>query len=316
MKPHARRILLALFAVAIGSARAQASPAPAPKKPATLAEFLKKELGAKFHPRADWAGGDYPIRAMPPRTWEPIGAVKYITLHQAEGIPLKSPSRMIREIYIGHTALDGNLGGAPDVGYHLFVDRNGEVWEGRDAAKKGSHVKSTPAGLNNEGNLGICALDTFDYTDPIKPIWDSTLKLCELLCKFEGRTLQVTGHQDWRGINQKNNSKPLTWCPGNLEKLVPVAQKRLIELYGPIPKATRVIPVAQEGRFAPGRPKPKAKPKSAIAASSAARSPAKRAATTKSAASAKGGSPTSAPAKARPKTPSKTAAKPPAKRPT
>ncbi|MEN6627298.1 MAG: peptidoglycan recognition family protein [Candidatus Sumerlaeia bacterium] len=142
-----------------------ASPAPAASM--TLAAFLRGRLGSRYHARGEWAGhlDAYRPRVTRWRVWEPLGRVNYITIHHAEGIPEEHPAAMIRNIYRGHTNAGGRLN-APDVGYHFFIDRDGGVWEGRDARKLGTHVGSTPDGLNNAGNLGVCGLGSFIDESP------------------------------------------------------------------------------------------------------------------------------------------------------
>ncbi len=192
----------------------------------SLADYLEKELGPKkFHRRVEWAGHleKYQPIIKPPRVWEPIGRVQYLTIHHASGIPPEHSAKMIRNIFMGHTAMKGRLGGSVDVGYHLFVDGDGEVWEGRNASHMGSHVGSKPPGLNNEGNLGICGLGTYARENPPKAMSEAVVNLCTLICRYYGRPLEVRGHRDWFGIH---GFKPVgnTDCPGRLERAVQSAR--------------------------------------------------------------------------------------------
>src|SRR5690606_17650531 len=131
------------------------------------------------------------------------GEVRYVTVHHAAGVPNEHPAHMIRNIFRGHTEPNGRLDAA-DVGYHFFVDRNGHVWEGRDASKRGTHVGSTPDGLNNQGNIGVCGLGTFAYESPPESMTRGIVELTELLARYYGRRLTVRGHEDWIGIHRFN----------------------------------------------------------------------------------------------------------------
>lgn len=197
----------------------------------TLNEYLEQQLGSKYHPRTEWAGhrnGFLPVHDDV-RAWEPIGTVQFITVHHASGVPNEHPARMIRNIFIGHTDANGRLD-ASDVGYHFFVDGDGEVWAGRDARRMGTHVGSKPHGLNNEGNLGICGLGSYAHDYPPGKMVDGIVNLSLLICKYYGRPLTIRGHKDWQGIH---GYRPLggTDCPGRLERAVLRARSRENDLW-------------------------------------------------------------------------------------
>ena len=132
---------------------------------------------------------------------------------------------MIRNIFNGHTTPNGRLDAA-DVGYHFFVDRRGEVWEGRTIQRMGTHVGSTPSSLNNAGNLGICGLGDFNRERPPRAMTEGITELAVLLARYWDRALRVRGHHDWTGINGYN---PVggTDCPGRLDLAVRLAQLRI-----------------------------------------------------------------------------------------
>jgi len=48
-----------------------------------------------------------------------------------------------------------------DIAYHLIIDREGKVWEGRDFDCVGNHVKS-----NNTNNIGILLYGNFQIEEP------------------------------------------------------------------------------------------------------------------------------------------------------
>ena len=190
-----------------------------PAETMTLRAYLTQELGAKkFRIRSKWAGGGFEPRVVGNRVWKPLGNVKFVTIHHADGVPDEHPARMIRNIFTGHTTPGGRLN-APDVGYHFFVDRDGVVWEGRDASKRGTHVGSKPAGLNNAGNIGICGLGTFKSEGAPRKMSDGIVNLTVLIAKYYGHTVTVRGHKDWLNINEFHPYGGCD-CPGHLQSAV------------------------------------------------------------------------------------------------
>lgn len=212
----------------------QSMPRPAtPSKPTMpLSAFLRQRLGSKYHSRSEWAGRtvSYLPKLRSWRVWRPIGRVEYLTIHHAADVPDEHPAAMIRNIFRGHTSASDRLD-APDVGYHFFVDRRGNVWEGRDANKLGTHVGSTPDGLNNEGNIGICGLGMFLRESPPKAMSAATVDLCALLSEYYGRPLTVRGHKDWLGINRFHPYGGVD-CPGRLEAAVRQARQTIAKRFG------------------------------------------------------------------------------------
>lgn len=210
----------------------EAAPAPPDKPPSatmSLSAYLQKQFGSKrYHKRSEWAGKSDKYKPMLTggRVWKSIGTVSHITIHHSAGIDSEHAAAMIRNIYNGHVSEGGPLDGAADVGYHFLVDRNGHIWEGRDATKMGSHVGSTPPGKNNAGNIGICGLGTFMNENPPKAMTDAFVELCTHIAKHQGRVLEVRGHKDWKGINKFAVGKQVD-CPGKLETVVEKARKQI-----------------------------------------------------------------------------------------
>lgn len=206
--------------ILIPGARVVESFAP-PSATISLSEFLTNRFGArKFHRRSAWAGRSdrYRPNMQGARVWKSIGDVGYVTVHHAEGVPDEHPAKMIRWIFNGHTASGGRLEAA-DVGYHFFIDRNGEVWEGRDADKIGTHVGSSPEGRNNEGNLGLCVLGTYNDESPTRATSRTLIDLSVALSDYYGRALEVRGHKDWVGIHGFHPRGGVD-CPGRLTAAV------------------------------------------------------------------------------------------------
>ncbi len=217
----------------------------------SLAEYLSAQLGSKkFHRRVEWAGrsGEFTPKTGAPRVWKSVGRVGYLTIHHAAGIEPEHAAAMIRNIYAGHVSPNGPLDGAADVGYHFLVDRNGDVWEARDASKIGSHVGSEPNGLNNYGNIGICGLGEFMNSRPTKAMSESIANLCALLARYYQRPLTVRGHKDWKGINRFALRKQID-CPGQLQATVFEARQRIAALKFEKPAPTdKPKPVVAESK--------------------------------------------------------------------
>ncbi len=209
-----------------------ATPEAPPRPRMSPAAFLKERLGAHYHARTEWAGhaAKYRPKLASRRVWRPIGKVQYVTIHHADGVPDEHPAAMIRNIFRGHTARRDRLD-APDVGYHFFVDRDGDVWEGRDARMLGTHVGSTPEGLNNEDNLGVCGLGTFLHENPPRAMVAGAARLCDLLAEYYGRPLTVRGHKDWLDIHRFHPYGGVD-CPGRLEAAVRQARRLIARRYG------------------------------------------------------------------------------------
>ncbi|MCH8332726.1 N-acetylmuramoyl-L-alanine amidase [Candidatus Sumerlaeota bacterium] len=194
----------------------------------TLADYLARELGPRrFNRRVQWAGrsGRYEPIVKGRRVWKSVGRVRYLTIHHAEGVPDDHPATMIRLIFNGHTAAGGRLNAA-DVGYHFFVDRQGRIWEGRDASKLGTHVGSTPPGMNNDGNLGICGLGSFGEETPPAAMVEAIGDLSALIARYYQRSLAVRGHKDWVGIHQFHPVGGVD-CPGRLDLAVRIARRKI-----------------------------------------------------------------------------------------
>ncbi len=120
-----------------------------------------------IHTRDDW-GADEGIR-----TWDPEYAptVEAATVHHtvstnaytADEVPA-----MIRAIYRYHAVSRG----WGDIGYHVLVDRFGQVWEGRDGGLESTVIGAHARGYNT-GTVGVALLGNFDTVDPPAPMIDA-----------------------------------------------------------------------------------------------------------------------------------------------
>lgn len=238
------------------------TPTPQPLLPPSatmsLRDYLKQQLGENFHTREEWAGtdGSYAPQPYGDRVWGPIGEVQYVTVHHAEMRPWIDTAAMIRAIFRDHTSPGGRLDAA-DVGYHFFVDYRGQVWEGRDATRIGTHVGSRPPGLNNPHNLGICGLGSFLYEEPPQVVLDQVVNVAALIGKYYGRPMTVRGHHDWSGVNGEPDG--CTSCPGRLETAVSLSNEKMqamfpggVSPYGSVVAAGAAPATGSPAAVAPG----------------------------------------------------------------
>lgn len=89
--------------------------------------------------------------------------------------------------------------GWADVGYHLLVDKDGTIYEGRELSVRGAHT----AGYNT-GSAGICLLGDFRFEAPAKVQLDATLSLVRWLVELLNPS-HLAGHKQFN---------PATICPG------------------------------------------------------------------------------------------------------
>lgn len=149
-------------------------------------------------PRSQWAKATPMLSRI-----NPMRGINRITIHHegAAGAPVyfadvRTTAARLETIRRSH--LDRMTAG--DIGYHFIIDRAGRVWEGRDLAYQGAHVKD-----NNEHNIGVMVLGNFDIQSP------STAQLDILATTIRAlrRQYRVSG----RAIHTHQELKP-TACPG------------------------------------------------------------------------------------------------------
>lgn len=79
-----------------------------------------------------------------------------------------------------------------DIAYHLLVDTDGRVWEGRSLAYEGAHVMSA-----NPGNIGVALLGDFSEADPSDAQVQSLDAVTRVLCHINDIAPdRVYGHRD------------------------------------------------------------------------------------------------------------------------
>lgn len=180
-------------------------------------------LGLPVISRAQWGAGD-----VPGFRWSPqFHAAQGITIHHT-AVPVGADRAAgVRSIYNYHA----NTLGWGDVGYHLLIDPEGRIYQGRGGTPAGNPIFQVPpvggiappvvtaghVGGNNDGNIGISLLGDFTHQPPTPAAVGATIDAVRALSgaiglnphagiTYRGRGIHgVSGHRDWGG----------TACPGD-----------------------------------------------------------------------------------------------------
>ena len=90
------------------------------------------------------------------------------------------------------------------IGYHYFIELNGDVWKGRPEHRNGAHCKEQS--MNNK-SLGICIAGNFDVETPSQAQMDSLKGLVKgLVQKHNIKKDRIVGHRKFATYKS---------CPGN-----------------------------------------------------------------------------------------------------
>jgi hypothetical protein len=166
------------------------APTPAPS---TLEAHLRALLGGQFRDeRANLPDAVSPkYGAFEPRG---LSLIEWIAIHHTAGPETQTP----RQIYDFHIGASREWGG---IGYHLLVDRNGEVYYVGDIHLSRANV----AGLNHKV-VGICFIGRFDAPGarPTDAALASARKAIAAIRSFLSRDVRLARHGD---LNP-------TACPG------------------------------------------------------------------------------------------------------
>lgn len=158
-----------------------ATPPPAAAPPSGLAS-----LG--IIPRSSWAKAP-PIMSRV----NPMRGISRITVHH-EGwtaVPFSDYARTAARIESDRRTHVSDRGWG-DLGYHFVVDRAGRIWEGRQLAYQGAHVKD-----NNEHNAGVMLLGNFDYQEPTSAQQEALRRLLRaLMQQYRVPVGRVYTHQE------------------------------------------------------------------------------------------------------------------------
>jgi hypothetical protein len=158
----------------------------------TLAQALSVG-GTAVNPRSSWG-------AVAPRCVS-NHTPNRITIHHTvtPTSDSMSPQARLRNIQNYHR----NVLGWCDIGYNFLVSRDGRLWEGRGAARLGTHVAN-----NNTGNVGISFMGTHTSTQATSTQLDRVAALVRGLRTQYGiatNSSRIKGHRDYNS----------TACPGN-----------------------------------------------------------------------------------------------------
>lgn len=146
--------------------------------------------------RANWTRNGPLMRDI-----NPMGGVSKITIHhQGNPQPVYFTDRQSTIQELEKTRNAHRARGWADIGYHFIVDRAGYVWEGRNIAYQGAHVRD-----HNENNIGVMCLGNFDLQAPSDAQLASLeYTVRELRRQYKISTRHIYTHQE---INR-------TACPG------------------------------------------------------------------------------------------------------
>lgn len=121
--------------------------------------------------------------------------VNWVIIHQsASNVKSHDNIETVRQWH-----LDRNFS---DIGYHYFINKNGEVFKGRDEEKAGAHVKV--AGSNkshNKDSIGICLSGKGDKEHPethptIFQKKSLEILLIDICSRYELQKIDILGHSD------------------------------------------------------------------------------------------------------------------------
>ncbi|WP_042284779.1 peptidoglycan recognition protein family protein [Nocardiopsis alba] len=151
----------------------------------------------RMRSRAGW-GADESLRFDEDGTdlWPAVfHRTQALTVHHTAWETTDDHAADMRAVYRYHAA---DLGWG-DIGYHLLIDPEGTIYEGRHSGEDGVPVFSGPPlpGLArsvtaghavgfNHGNVGVCLLGDFTDGLPTQAAQDSLVSLLRLLCALTG----------------------------------------------------------------------------------------------------------------------------------
>jgi N-acetyl-anhydromuramyl-L-alanine amidase AmpD len=138
----------------------------------------------------------------------------YIIIHHTE----VKGRHDVKEVHQWHL----NKGWA-GIGYHYYIDKDGQIFEGRHRDTLGAHVKS-----HNGDSIGVCFEGHFDKEKMNEKQLEAAVLLISVLSLAYGNAA-IRGH---RNFNSKKS------CPGanlpmkELVDRIKIQKKRFIRLHG------------------------------------------------------------------------------------
>ncbi|MEJ4098853.1 peptidoglycan recognition family protein [Corynebacterium mastitidis] len=217
--------------------------------------------GLRVVSREQW-GADESLMTWPPE----YGAPACLTVHHTFIPSGREPeyqhdwAAAVRGIYRFHSSSDNGGRGWGDIGYHLLIDPEGTVYQGRTTGTPGRAVfdpAATDAGSTgprvvtaghvykaNTGNIGVCLIGDFTSEPPTRAALDSLVTVLGALCRELGLDPlsqvrytnpassvdlvqpTISGHHDWEPISEK----PIE-CPGDrLWRRLPEVRESVAEI--------------------------------------------------------------------------------------
>ncbi len=132
--------------------------------------------GLSIYPRAAW-GADLLPRG-PIRTEEP----RFLLVHHTQSpntYPAGGARTVLRSVYEFHTGPEKRW---PDVCYQFFIDRDGDVWEGRAGALAGPVMADATGGSQGWAQL-VCLIGDFTSVQPTLAARDALVRLLAWLAE-------------------------------------------------------------------------------------------------------------------------------------
>lgn len=155
------------------------------------------ELGKlRLIPRSQWTREKPDIANT-----NPMNGIQAITVHHDGMEPevIRSSADAARRLEVIRASHVESRGWA-DIGYHLIVDPQGRIWQGRPMNLQGAHVKD-----QNPHNLGVLMLGNFEVQNPTREALTTLDQLLAQQAMAHRVPLSaIRTHQEWAS----------TACPG------------------------------------------------------------------------------------------------------
>lgn len=151
------------------------------------------------------------LRVIPRTAWtrqrpiisdtNPMNGIQTITVHHDGMSPeiIRSQAEAAARLELIRSSHVDSRGWA-DIGYHLIVDPQGRIWQGRPMNLQGAHVKD-----HNPHNLGVLVMGNFEEQHPTR---EALATLDQLLAQ------QATTHRVSLSAIRTHQEWASTACPG------------------------------------------------------------------------------------------------------
>jgi N-acetyl-anhydromuramyl-L-alanine amidase AmpD len=155
----------------------------------------------------------------------PRTQTKFIVVHHTAVTGDEQPVTLVHQWHLDRKTNDKPWAG---IGYHYYIRKNGEIYQGRPRDKKGSHVYIDEAHRYNSITIGVCFEGDFRTEVMDENQLEASVMLLSVLSLGYGN-IDICTH---RYLDRR------TTCPGNnfpfkkLIKRVHDQKQRFIDLYG------------------------------------------------------------------------------------